>query len=148
MNLRNQKIIAAKVAGVGTGRVILVPERASEIKDAITKADIYALIKSGAIKILNVKSPSRVRAKARHAQKLRGRRRGSGKRKGAQGARSNSKREWINKIRLIRKTLQSLRASGKLSQETYTLMYRRAKGGFFRNKGHMLIYMEQNKLMK
>ncbi len=148
MNLSNQRVLAAKVANVGLDKVLLVPERVSEIKDAITKADIRALIKSGAIKILDVRSPSRIRAKTRHAQKLRGRRRGSGKRKGASGARSNKKRKWINKIRLMRGTLKNLKVQGKLSQETYTQIYRRAKGGFFRDRGHMLFYLEQNKLLK
>ena len=148
MNIRNQKILAAKVAGVGLDRILLVPERVSEIKDAITKADIRALIKSGAIKISDAKTPSRVRAKARHAQQLRGRRRGSGKRKGALSARAPAKREWINKIRLMRNVLSTLKDQGKLSQATYKDIYRKAKGGFFRNKGHMLFYLEQNKLLK
>jgi large subunit ribosomal protein L19e len=148
MDLSNQKILAAKVAGVGLARIMLVPERVSEIKDAITKADIRALIKSGAIKISDARTPSRIRAKIRHAQKLRGRRKGHGKRKGGARARVPSKRQWINKIRLMRGTLKNLKVQGKLSQETYTQIYRRAKGGFFRDRGHMLFYLEQNKLMK
>jgi large subunit ribosomal protein L19e len=148
MNLSNQRVLAAKAAGVGLDRVLLVPERVSEIKDAITKADIRALIKSGAIKILAIKTPSRIRAKVRHAQKLRGRRRGAGKRKGAAGARSQKKRRWINKIRLIRNMIKTLKEQGKLPQKTYVEIYRKAKGGFFRDKGHMLFYLEQNKLLK
>jgi large subunit ribosomal protein L19e len=148
MNLANQKVLAAKAAGVGLGRVMLVPERSAEIKDAITKTDIRALIKSGAIKISNTRTPSRGRAKIRHAQKLRGRRRGQSRRKGASGARAGKKSVWINKIRLLRRTLQTLREQDKLSTETYHQIYRRAKGGFFRDRGHMLFYLEQNKLMK
>jgi large subunit ribosomal protein L19e len=148
MNLKTQRELAAKVTGAGLDRIALVPERVSEIKDAITKADIRALIKSGAIIIKSISTPSRIRAKVRHAQKLRGRRRGAGKRKGASGARTPTKREWINKIRLMRNMLKTLRERGKLTDEVYHLIYRRAKGGFFRNKGHMMIYLEQNKLMK
>jgi large subunit ribosomal protein L19e len=148
MNLSNQKILAAKAAGVGIERVVLVPERIEEIKDAITKADIRTLIKSGAIKILNTRTPSRGRAKVRHAQKLRGRRRGSSRRKGASGARTPTKRAWINKIRLMRSTLKSLREQDKLSLQDYHQVYRRAKGGFFRDRGHMLFYLKQNKLLK
>lgn len=148
MNLANQKKLAAKAAGVGLGRVILVPERLAEIKDAITKTDIRALIKSGAIKISDARTPSRGRAKLRHLQKVRGRRRGQSRRKGAGGARSNKKTAWINKIRLLRRTLQTLRERDKLSAETYHQIYRKAKGGFFRDRGHMLFYLEQNKLIK
>jgi large subunit ribosomal protein L19e len=148
MNIKNQKILAAKVAGVGIDRVILVPERLNEIKEAITKADIRALIKSGAIKILDAKTPSRARAKKRHAQRLRGRRKGHGKRKGSAKARSPSKTEWIKKIRLMRKTLKNLKAQGKLDKKIFNEIYRKAKGGFFRDKGHLLFYLEQNKLLK
>lgn len=148
MNIANQKRLAAKAAGVGVGRVILVPERVSEIKDAITKADIRALIKNGAIKIIDAQSPSRVRAKARHAQKLRGRRRGSGKKRGAAGARLNKKHNWMNKIRLMRSTIKNLKTQNKITQQTYVEIYRKAKGGFFRDRGHMLFYLNQNKLMK
>lgn len=148
MNIANQKRLAAKAANVGVGKVILVPERISEIKDAITKADIRALIKSGAIRIMATKTPSRIRAKLRHAQKLRGRRKGHGKRKGASKARTAGKRQWINKIRLMRSTLKSLKARNKITQQIYVEIYRKAKGGFFRDRGHMLFYLNQNKLMK
>ncbi|MEM2874029.1 MAG: 50S ribosomal protein L19e [Candidatus Nanoarchaeia archaeon] len=148
MELHNQKILAAKVAGVGVDRVVLVPERISEIKDAITKTDIRSLIKSGAIKILPPKTPSRVRAKAKLAQRRKSRRRGHGSRKGAKYARLPAKTLWMRKIRLIRTTLKRLKNSGRITQAVYKDIYAKAKGGFFRDKGHMFIYLQQNKLMK
>src|SRR3990172_11632349 len=148
MMLKNQKKLAAVVAKAGIERVRLVPERISEIKEAIKKEDIRTLIKSGAITISNTKTPSRGRARARHAQKKRGRSRGTGRRKGAQGARAPKKQAWVRKIRLIRRTLKSLRGSDKISQQTYRDIYMKAKGGFFRDRGHMLFYLQQNKLMK
>lgn len=147
MSLAMQKRLAAKVASVGVDRIALVPERISEIKDAITKADIRSLIKSGAIRILPACTPSKARARIRHLQQKRGRRRGSGRRKGAKNARTSSKRLWIRKIRLMRATLTHLKTTGKLTPQNYRLIYRRAKGGFFRDKGHMLFYLEQNKLL-
>ena len=148
MNIANQKRLAAKVASVGTGRVILVPERISEIKDAITKADIRTLIKSGAIRIMPKSSPSRIRTKIRFAQKKRGRRRGCGARKGGKNARTPSKQAWVRKIRLIRAMLKHLRNADKITAQVYADSYRKAKGNFFRDKGHMLVYLQQNKLMK
>jgi len=148
MNISNQKRLAAKVAGVGTERIILVPERVSEIKDAITKADIRTLIKSGAIRILPINPPSRSRVKTRNAQKKRGRQRGPGGRKGGKSARMPHKLVWIRKIRLMRATLKHLKSTDKVTQQVYDDIYRKAKGNFFRDKGHMLFYLQQNKLMK
>ena len=146
--LKNQKKLAAEAASVGIDRVRLVPERISEIKDAITKADIRTLIKSGAIIISSVHTPSRVRARERQRQKKKGRHRGSGLKKGAKGARAPSKLTWMRKIRLLRSTLKSLREDKKINHETYRELYRKAKGGFFRDRGHLLFYLEQNKLTK
>jgi len=148
MMLKNQKKLASEVSGAGIDRVRLVPERVSEIKEAITREDIRALIKSGAIIISPSKGTSKARARARHAQRKRGRQRGHGKRKGAQNARMPSKLVWMRKIRLMRQTLQQLRSREKITQPTFKDMYRKAKGGFFRDRGHMLFYLEQNKLMK
>ncbi|MCX6775169.1 MAG: 50S ribosomal protein L19e [DPANN group archaeon] len=148
MNISNQKRLAAKVAHAGTERIILVPERVGEIKDAITKADIRTLIKSGAIRILPTRSPSRIRAKIRNAQKKRGRQRGPGARKGGQSARMPHKLVWIRKIRLMRATLKHLKSTNMVTPQVYNDIYRKAKGNFFRDKGHMLFYLKQNKLMK
>jgi large subunit ribosomal protein L19e len=148
MMLKNQKKLAAEVAHVGIDRVRLVPERVSEIKEAITKADIRALIKSGAIIVKPISPPSKARARERRAQKKRGRQKGTGKRKGAKNARQNAKQLWMRKIRLMRATLKYLRDSDKISKDTFKDIYRKAKGGFFRDKGHMLFYLEQNKLVR
>jgi large subunit ribosomal protein L19e len=148
MNIANQKRLAAKVAHTGTEKIILVPERVGEIKDAITKADIRLLIKSGAIKILQKRAPSRGRTKTKFAQKKLGRQRGHGSRKGAKYARAPRKQTWIRKIRLMRATLKHLKTTGRVSQQIYDDIYRKAKGNFFRDKGHMLFYLQQNKLMK
>jgi len=148
MSLGTQKRLAAKVARVGVDRIALVPERINEIKDAITKADIRTLIKSDAIKILPQQTPSRIRAKVRFAQQKRGRRSGRGRRKGAKHARAPAKQTWMRKIRLMRAALRHLKVTGKITQQVYKDIYRKAKGNFFRDKGHMLFYLQQNKLVK
>jgi len=148
MNLQIQKILAAKVAKVGRDRVSLNPARYEEIKEAITRADIRALIKSDAITIAPVRRPSKHRARARHAQRKKGRQRGHGSRKGAKYAREPHKRAWINKIRLMRSTLQTLKTQGKLEAPAYKDLYAKAKGGFFRDRGHLMFYIESNKLLK
>lgn len=55
MNLTKKKELAAKVLGVGKGRIIFAPGRESEVKEAISRADILDLNKAGAILIREVK---------------------------------------------------------------------------------------------
>ena len=81
-------------------------------------------------------------------QKSKGRRKGYGSRKGTANARLDSKTVWINKIRLQRKFLKQLRDTKKISLETYKDLYRKSKGGFFRNKRHIKLYITEHKLIK
>lgn len=148
MNTETQKVLAAKVAGVGLARVILDPMRYDDIKEAITREDIRSLIKQGAIKILPIKGPSRHRARIRHAQKKKGRQAGHGKRRGGKNARTPRKLQWMIKIRKIRSTLLALKEKGLLEPKTYRDLYMKAKGGLFRDTGHLKFYMESNKLLK
>jgi large subunit ribosomal protein L19e len=148
MNTETQKILAAKVAGVGLSRVILDPLRYEDIKEALTKEDIRSLIKQGAIKILPARFPSRHRARARHAQQKKGRQMGHGTRRGSKYARNPRKKQWIIKIRKIRSTLLGLKEKSLLDAKTYRDLYMKAKGGFFRDCSHLKFYMESNKLLK
>ncbi len=145
-NLKLQKRLAKYVAGAGKSRIRLDPDAASDIKEAITKADIKGLIDEGVIKVVQKKGVSRRRAIERHSQRKKGRQRGYAKRKGTKSARAPPKRAWINKIRPLRRTLNELKAS--LKEGKYRELYRMAKGNFFRNTRHLLLYVEQHKLNK
>ncbi|MCM2325579.1 MAG: 50S ribosomal protein L19e, partial [Candidatus Woesearchaeota archaeon] len=96
----------------------------------------------------NDKGVSRSRAKKAHAQKLKGRRKGAGSRKGKQGAREESKRAWINKVRLQRTFFKELKEQKKVTPEVYKDLYRKSKGGFFRSIRHVKLYITEHKLMK
>jgi|SRR3989344_815692 len=145
MDLYSQKRLAAKVAGVGVDKVTINTARVDEVKEAITKADVRALIKSGAITIEDVRTPSRFRAKQRRAQKKKGKGKGQGTKKGRQKARVG--KTWMNKIRAMRLLLKDLKDQKKLTNETYRDLYLKAKGGFFRDMGHLRFYLEQSKLV-
>jgi len=147
-NLKLQKKLAKKVLGVGNKRIKIDSAVAEEIKEAITRADIKDLVEDGAIEVVQKKGVSRHRARARHLQRKKGRQRGHGLRKGKAGARTPKKQVWMAKIRRIRAELKSLRVDAVLGAETYRLLYRRAGGGFFRDRGHLLVYIKQHKLAK
>jgi large subunit ribosomal protein L19e len=148
MKLVTQKRLASKIMDCSARRIKFDPDRLSDIKEAITRFDISSLIKQGAITRIPVKGVSRVRAKKRQIQKRKGNRRGTGKRKGKATARQPKKRTWINAIRLQRKFLKTMRDKAIITSKIHSSLYKKAKGGFFRSKQHLKIYMEERDLLK
>ena len=146
--MKIQKNLAAKVVKKSRKKVKLDLARAEEIKEAITRADIRSLIKDGAIKVEQDKGVSRARAKKHKKQKVRGRKKGQGSRKGKANARLSRKEQWMKRIRLQRKFLKELKDNKNITQEVYKDTYRKAKGGFFRSKRHVKLYLTEHKLIK
>ena len=147
MKLNVQKRLAAQALKCSYQRIHFDPARLSDIKEAITLHDIRALINSKAIIKIQKQGISRGRARHIQEQKAKGRRRGHGSRKGRAGARLHRKETWIKRIRLQRGFILSLKQAGKIKGDTYRSLYLKAKGGFFRSKRHIKLYMEENKLI-
>ena len=148
MQIRIQKRLAARILKSSKNDIWLDPNRLEEIKEAITKADITYLIKDKAIKGKKIRGISRGRARKRNIQKSKGRRRGSGSIKGGKHARLTKKRGWINHIRVQRSFLRNLRDKGVIDKSSYRSLYMKSKGGFFRSKRHIKIYMQEHKIGK
>jgi len=143
-----QKRLAASILKCSPYRISLNPDHLEDIKEAITKIDIKGLINQGSIIRKPVKSTSRVRARKKAIQKRKGRRTGHGSRKGKKTARLPKKENWKNKVRLQRKLLKELRDKKMLTTISYRELYQKSKGGFFRSKRHVKLYIEENKLLK
>jgi large subunit ribosomal protein L19e len=141
-DIANQRRIAAAIFGCGANRVWFDPDRLTDIQNAISREDIRGLIDEGAIKAHQVKGNSRGRARAKIAKRAYGHCKGPGRRRGAAGARNPTKRQWIQKIRAIRKTLVELKESGEIDPHLYRMLYRKAAGGQFRNVAHLKAQME------
>lgn len=135
-----QKKLAARILKVGESRVWLDPSKTKDIEAAITKIDIRKLIKQGAIKAL----PEKVH-KPREKKK---RRKGTGRKKGSMFAKVTAKERWISTVRPLRKMLKELRASQQIDKPTYRKLYLLVKGGMFRSRSHLKIYLEQHGLLK
>ncbi|HIH77397.1 MAG TPA: 50S ribosomal protein L19e [Halobacteria archaeon] len=146
-NLLKQKKLAAKVMDVGVGRVYLDPEHSEDISAAITREDIRNLIKEGAIKKTPKKGISRARARERDLKRKYGHRKGHGRRKGGQNARYPRKSYWIKNIRAQRRYLRKLKDDGSIERSTYRLLYRKSKGGEFKNVNSLNSYIENKKLI-
>ena len=148
MKLNLQKRLAAQILKCSEKRIQLDTTRLSDIKEAITKADIKSLIFENAINKKPQNNTSKYRVRKKAEQKRKGRQRGHGSRKGGQSARTPKKREWINKIRLQRKFLKELKDKKIIIPSIYQQLYMKVKGGFFRNKKHIKLYLEEHNLVK
>jgi len=148
MNIRSQKKLAAEIMKVGLSRVKIKPEGRNEVGEAITRNDIRNLIAKGIVTKVEKRGARRTDSKFRKEQKKRGRRKGQGGRKGAKYAKKSKKREWIDKVRPLRKLLRGLRDSGRLDRNNYRKLYSAVKGGSFRNKKHLYYYMKEHELLK
>jgi len=148
MNLANKRRIAAEVLKVGKDRVWFDPDRLSEIKEAITKADIRRLIQDLAIQAKPKSSTSRARIRKSKNQKSKGRRKSAGSRKGTKRARLSKKDAWMAKIRSQRKFLKEVKSKGLLDSRTYREIYAKSKGGFFRSVRHIKLYLTEHNMFK
>jgi|TARA_B100001971_G_C18252078_1_gene579055 large subunit ribosomal protein L19e len=148
MELKLQKRLAAQILKCSPKRVSFDTESLQDIKEAITKIDISSLINDNVIKRKPVKGVSRVRARKIREQKSKGRRRGFGSRKGKKTATLSRKSAWINKIRAQRKLLVELKDKKEISKSIYQKLYLQSKGGFFRSRRHITIYITEHNLGK
>jgi large subunit ribosomal protein L19e len=131
----------------GESRVWIDPAQSKDAQAAITRIDVKNLIKKGVIK----RVPGKVRMPKVAGKGWGGRartRKGHGSRKGGRFSRLPRKRRWINIVRPLRKMLAGMRAAGEVDKSTYKKLYMLVKGGQFRSRSHLRIYMEQHGMLK
>jgi large subunit ribosomal protein L19e len=147
MGVNSVRKIAAEMLNCGQSRVRM--ELTKEVEEALTREDIRSLIRSGLVWKIQKKGTSKFRSKVAFRQKRKGRRTREGSRKGTFRARSGPKKgRWIKTIRSLRRLLKDLKENGQIEHKTYTEFYPRIKGGEFRNKKHLLFYLDDHDLMK
>jgi large subunit ribosomal protein L19e len=137
-DLSNQRRLAAALLKCGEGRVFLDPASQEDLADAVTRADIRGAIKAGVIRRKPIIGTSRARARRHAAEVLKGRHQGPGSRKGTPASRMPRKTRWIRRIRAQRLLLAELRTTKKIPPSVYREFYRRAKGGMFRSRAHLV----------
>ncbi|MEL9908792.1 MAG: 50S ribosomal protein L19e [Desulfurococcus sp.] len=147
-DLTLQKRLAADLLGVGVSRIRVDPGRIEDVEAAITREDVRRLIKEGAIWVAPKHGITGYSSKVRHKQRVKGRRRGHGKRKGSKTARLDEKEVWMNKIRKIRRYLRYLRDKKFIDAKTYRRLYMLAKGGHFNSLSSLKLYLKENNILK
>jgi len=106
MNLRNKKALAIKTLKVGKEKIVFLPSRINEIKEAITKQDIKDLKKEGAIVVKDAKGRKKIQRRKKA--------RGPGKVKKKVNKR---KQEYVIMTRKLRKHIAGAKKRGSLPRE-------------------------------
>ncbi|MCX8194180.1 MAG: 50S ribosomal protein L19e [Candidatus Pacearchaeota archaeon] len=128
-----QKRLAAKVLKVGLNKVWFDPDGIDEIKEAITKADIEALIKEGIIKKKPKKGIKRRAGKIRQLRKRKGRKRRVGKKK--KFLKKKKKNYiYINRIRNLRAYIKELKKKGIIDSKQSATLRKLAKASIIKTK--------------
>lgn len=123
MQLAKKKELAAKVLGVGKGRIVFAPSRLSEIKEAISRIDIADLHKSGAITIREVKGRTKI-VKRKNRRK-------TGKIKKTV---NNRKAEYVIITRKLRAFVRGAYRVGKIDADEKRELRKQIRARKFRSK--------------
>lgn len=145
--MKNVRRIASEIMGIGESKIRFNPESLGKIEEALTREDVRALIREGDITAIAKRGVSRVRAKKKQAQKRKGRRSGTGSRKGTFSTRTGDKLAWMAKIRSQRKLLRRLVESGRVPEESSRKIYLMVKGNAFKGVKVLETYLRDNKLL-
>jgi large subunit ribosomal protein L19e len=143
-DLKAQRRLAADVLDVGKNRVWFDPERQGDIAEAITREDVRELVDEGVIRAHETSGNSRGRARERDEKRSYGHRKGHGSRKGAAGARQDSKEDWTERVRAQRKRVRQLRDAGEVTGEQFRELYGMISGGEFRSVERLENYVNNN----
>ncbi len=123
---KSQRRMASEVLGVGKNKVWLDPLRLNDIQEALTRADIEELIKNSAI----MAKPSESGKKKRSRKIVYAKRKVNTK-----------KREYVQRIRKLRKYIKNLKDSKIIDREKYYSLRKEAKSGQFKNLRHLKEYV-------
>jgi large subunit ribosomal protein L19e len=133
------KRLAADIFGVGKNRIRIKAGEKARALEALTREDVRGLISDGAVYKERYVGP---RTKPPRKNK------GRGKRKGKKYSRKGEKEAWMERIRSQRKYLAELLESGEVAKEDKRRIYLKIKGGAFRGKKALRIYLNENGMLK
>jgi large subunit ribosomal protein L19e len=131
MNLNKKKMLAVKTFGVGKKRIVFLPSRIEEIKEAITKQDLRDLKADGAILISEIHGRKTVVAKKRNKRSVGNVRKKVNKRKA----------EYVTLTRKLRSIVAEAKKQGKLNAEEVIEIRKKIRNKMFRSKANLKEHM-------
>ena len=144
VNIRKKRELVARILGVGANRVRFEPDKLDDVADSITRENIRALVKSGAIWTVQPKGTSRGRAvEKRSVWKVHGK--GPGSKKGPKTARTGKKRIYVIKVRSMRYHLKVHKDRNEIGRDTYWQLYKKVNGGQVRSLAHLRELIKESK---
>ena len=146
--MRSKKRLAGSILKVSPKKVRFSVEALEDIKKAITRADIRGLIAIGKIEKTKPNHHSRAGARKIATQKRKGRQKGRGSKEGKKYSVLKKKTVWMTKIRTQRKFIKELREKDLITVKDYRALYRKSKGGYFRNKRHIKLFLSEQKMIQ
>ena len=146
--MRSKKRLAAEILKTSPKKVKFLAEALDEIKKAITRSDLRGLIAVKKIVKSRANEQSRSRARKIATQKSKGRQKGKGTKKGKKFSTVTKKERWMAKVRVQRVFLKELKDKELVSTKNYQMLYRKVKGGYFRNKRHIKLYLSEYHLIE
>ena len=133
MNLEKKKNLASRALGISKKRIIFIPSRLDEIKEAITKQDIKDLKEHGAIIIKNVKG-----RKKKLVQKRKKRTQGNVRKRV-----NEKKKNYVIITRKLRKHVQYLKDNERISRENFIDVRKKIRNRQFRSLAHLEDYLKK-----
>lgn len=146
--MKNKKRLAAEILNTSAEKVRIRDDALADVKKAITRSDMRGLIAVHKIWRVQPSHQSRGRARKKAQQKRKGRQSGKGSRKGRKYSLVSSKDRWISRIRVQRGFLKELKIKKIVSPANYRMLYLKTKGGYFRNKRHIKLYLTEHNLIE
>lgn len=138
MSAPTVKRLAASILGVGVNRIRIKDGEIQRAEDALTREDVRGLLDEGAVYCQRFVG---------HRTKPLGKKKRAGRRKGTKYSRKGAKETWMEKIRAQRGYLNALFDDGSLKPEYRRQIYLKIKGGAFKGKAAMLIYLKENGML-
>ncbi len=143
VSTKTVKRLAADILNAGVNRVRiktnLDENQKKQLEEAITRLNVKDLIKDKIVYCIPKKG--KLKKKGKSKSKSRGTRRGK------KYSIISEKERWMEKVRAQRKYLRELVEQKKIDGSNKRSVYLKIKGGSFRNKQALLIYLKDNKLL-
>jgi large subunit ribosomal protein L19e len=136
VNIKKKRELVARILGVGANRVRFEPDRLEDVADSITRDNIRALVKAGAIWTEKPSGTSRGRAVEKRAVwKVHGK--GPGSKKGKKTTRVGKKAVYVVRVRSMRYHIRVLKERKDITNDVYWQLYKKINGGQVRSLAHL-----------